>query len=136
MEKFRNGLVQWLALDIMHKYDNIPATLDEWKNAAKKEILRRAQIKAEMPLKNHTGMPYPARPFQKFNQVRNNVATGSSQPRYVPMDVDAVRLGGPLTLEERKRLFKENRCFYCRDKGHCVMERSFLPIIYYILHIT
>jgi hypothetical protein len=53
----------------MHKYDNIPATLDEWKNAAKKEILWRAQIKAEMPSKNHTGMPYPARPFQKFNQM-------------------------------------------------------------------
>ena len=49
MEKFHNGLVWWLALDIMHKYDNIPATLDEWKTAAKKEILRRAQIKAEMP---------------------------------------------------------------------------------------
>jgi hypothetical protein len=67
MEKFQNGLVRWLALDIMHKYDNIPATLDEWKNATKKEILRRAQIKAEMPSKNHTGMPYPAKPFQRFN---------------------------------------------------------------------
>ena len=29
MEKFRNGLACWLALDIMHKYENIPATLDE-----------------------------------------------------------------------------------------------------------
>jgi hypothetical protein len=34
------------------------------------------------------------------------------------MDVDIAQLGGPLTPEERKRLFKENRCFYCRDKGH------------------
>ena len=42
MEKFRNGLVRWLTLDIMHKYNNIPATLDEWKTAAKKEILWRA----------------------------------------------------------------------------------------------
>jgi hypothetical protein len=39
MEKFQNGLARWLALDIMHKYENIPATLDEWKAAAKKEIL-------------------------------------------------------------------------------------------------
>ena len=118
MEKFRNRLVWWLALDIMHKYDNIPATLDEWKNATKKEILRRAQIRAEMPPKNHTGMPYPAKPFPRFNSTRNNVATGSSQPRYVPMDVNVARLGGPLTLEERKQLFEENRCFYCQDKGH------------------
>ena len=34
------------------------------------------------------------------------------------MDVDVARLGGPLTPEERKRLMDENRCFYCRDKGH------------------
>ena len=102
----------------MHKYDNIPATLDEWKTTAKKEILRRAQIKAEMPPKNHIGMPYPAKPFQKFNQTRNNITTGPLQPRYVPMDVNMVRLGGPLTAEERKRLFEENRCFYCCDKGH------------------
>ena len=34
------------------------------------------------------------------------------------MDVDVARLGAPLTPEERKRLMDENRCFYCRDKGH------------------
>ena len=118
MEKFRNGLARWLALDIMRKYVDIPATLDEWKAAAKKEILRRAQIKAEMPSTN-SGAPYLGKPFQKIGQARNNVATGSSQPRYVPMDVDIARLGGPLMPEERKRLMDENRCFYCRDKGHC-----------------
>ena len=47
---------------------------------------------------------------------------GSSQPHYVPIDVDVARLGGPLTPEERKRLFKENRCFYCREKGHRVTK--------------
>ena len=117
MEKFRNGLARWLALDIMHKYQDIPATLDEWKTATKKEILRRAQIKAKMPSKN-SGTPYFGKPFPKFKQMQNNVATGSSQPRYVPMDVDVAWLGGPLTPEERKRLMDENRCFYCRDKGH------------------
>ena len=34
------------------------------------------------------------------------------------MDVDVARLGGPLTPEQRKQLMDENRCFYCRDKGH------------------
>ena len=70
-----------------------------------------------MPSKNN-GTPYLGKPFQKFGQTRNNVATGSSQPRYVPMDVDVARLGGPLTPKERKWLMDENRCFYCRDKGH------------------
>jgi hypothetical protein len=93
MEKFHNGLPRWLSLDIMRRYVDIPATLDEWKAAAKKEILHRAQIKAELPSANN-GMPYLGKPFQKMGQVRNNVATGSSQPRYVPMDVDVARLGG------------------------------------------
>ena len=119
MEKFRNGLVRWLALDIMHKYNNIPITLDDWKAAAKKEILCRAQIKAEMPSRNTTNIPYPTKPFQRLNnQPCNNVATGPSQPCYTPMDVDVAQLGGPLTPEERKRLLEENRCFYCQDKEH------------------
>jgi hypothetical protein len=121
MEKFRNGLAQWLALDIMRKYENIPDTLEKWKEAAKKEILRNAQINAEMPSRNTGGMPYPSQQFipSKPNYPpRNNVTTGPAPPRYVPMEVDAARLGGLLTLEERKRLFDENRCFYCRDKGH------------------
>jgi hypothetical protein len=121
MEKFRNGLAQWLALDIMRKYENIPDTLDKWKEAAKKEILRNAQINAEMPSQNTGGMPYPSRqfiPLKPNNPPHNNVTMGSAPPRYVPMEVDAAQLGGPLTPEERKRLFDENRCFYCRDKGH------------------
>jgi hypothetical protein len=103
MEKFRNRQVRWLALNIMHKYDNIPTTLDKWKTAAKKEILCRAQIKAEMPSRNNAGMPYPTKPFQKFNnQPRNNIVTRPSQPCYVPMDIDTVRLGELLTPEDRK----------------------------------
>jgi hypothetical protein len=34
------------------------------------------------------------------------------------MEVDTIQLGGLLAPEERKRLFDENWCFYCRDKGH------------------
>jgi hypothetical protein len=121
MEKFRNGLAQWLALDIMRKYKNIPDTLEKWKDAAKKEILRNAQINTEMPSRNTGGMPYPSRQFvpsKPSSPLRNNVTTGPAPPRCVPMEVDAAQLRGPLTPEERKRLFDENWCFYCRDKGH------------------
>jgi hypothetical protein len=34
------------------------------------------------------------------------------------MDVDAARLGGNLTEEEKKHLMDEGRCFYCKDQGH------------------
>jgi hypothetical protein len=43
----------------MRKYENIPDTLEKWKEAAKKEILRNAQISAEMPPRNMGGMPFP-----------------------------------------------------------------------------
>ena len=103
----------------MWKYQDIPATLDEWKAANKKEILHNAQIKAEMPLWNTSGIPYPPCPFQKVNnQPWNNVITGPFQPCYVPMDVDVAQLGGPLTPEEKKQLMDKNWCFYCWNKGH------------------
>ena len=89
MEIFRNELVWWLTLNIMWKYQDIPATLDEWKAATKKEILCNAQIKAEMPLWNTSDIPYLPHPFQKVNnQPWNNIITGPSQPCYIPMDVD------------------------------------------------
>ena len=34
------------------------------------------------------------------------------------MDVDATRLGGSLTDEEKKKLMDENKCFYCKGVGH------------------
>ena len=43
MEKFRNGLAQWLALDIMHKYVDIPATLDKW-NVMARRTVRTAMV--------------------------------------------------------------------------------------------
>ena len=34
------------------------------------------------------------------------------------MDVDATHLGGMLTDEEKRMLQQENKCFYCKIKGH------------------
>ena len=34
------------------------------------------------------------------------------------MDVDTTRLGGALTDEEKRKLQQENKCFYCKIKGH------------------
>jgi hypothetical protein len=43
-----------------------------------------------------------------------------------PMDIDAVqidnRFKGPLTPDLKQLLRKENRCFYCRNKGHSINE--------------
>ena len=34
------------------------------------------------------------------------------------MDVDAAKMGGPLTETEKEEHHKNNLCFYCHKKGH------------------
>ena len=34
------------------------------------------------------------------------------------MDIDMTRLGGALTDKEKWKLQQENKCFYCKIKGH------------------
>ena len=38
------------------------------------------------------------------------------------MDVDTMHLGGMLTDEEKKTLQQENKCFYCKIKGHILKD--------------
>ena len=40
----------------------------------------------------------------------------------VPMDVDAARLGGSLTDNKKRKLMQENKCFYCKEIGHCAKQ--------------
>src|ERR1700741_551760 len=56
------------------------------------------------------------------NRANNNNSRGeqyhtTSQGGY-HMDIDAAKMGGPLTEAEKEEHHKNNLCFYCHKKGH------------------
>ena len=93
----------------------MPQTLDEWQEAARTEVLRQAQINADLG-------PNPF-PRQEGPQNLQRQQGGGYCPRdpslaMVPMDLSMGRLGGNLTDADKKKLMDEGRCFYCKEKGH------------------
>ena len=93
----------------------MPQTLDEWQEAARTEVLRQAQINADLGPN-----PFPRREGLRTPQRQQG---GGYRPRdpslaTVPMDLSMGRLGGSLSDADKKKLMDEGRCFYCKEKGH------------------
>ena len=94
----------------------MPQTLDEWQEPARTEVLRQAQINADLGPN-----PFPRREGPRTPQRQQG---GGYRPRdpslaTVPMDLSMGRLRGNLTDADKKKLMDEGRCFYCKEKGHC-----------------
>ena len=115
MERYRRGLQQGITLKIYDKTP-MPQTLDEWQEAAQTEVLRQAQINADLgpnPFPRREGPQNPQRPQGGGYRPRDpSLAT-------IPMDLSMGRLGGNLSDADKKKLMDEGRCFYCKEKGHC-----------------
>ena len=114
MEQYHRGLQRGIALKIYDKTP-MPQTLDEWQEAARTEVLRQAQINADLGPN-----PFPRREGPRNPQRQQG---GGYRPRdpslaTVPMDLSMGRLGGSLTDADKKKLMDEGRCFYCKEKGH------------------
>ena len=114
MERYRRSLQRGIALKIYDKTP-MPQTLDEWQEAARTEVLRQAQINADLG----------PNPFPRREGLRNQQRPqgGGYCPRdpslaTVPMDLSMGRLGGNLSDTDKKKLMDEGRCFYCKEKGH------------------
>jgi hypothetical protein len=106
--RFRSGLTERVHRRILNR-ENIPKTLDEWKEAARKEIVRISEID-NANFKNQRFIPRDANTYQN-NTTKNNTP--------VPMDVDATTIPfQKLTDADREKYRKEGRCFRCRKKGH------------------
>ena len=113
MERYRRGLRRGIALKIYDKTP-MPQTLDEWQEAARTEVLRQAQINADLgpnPFPRREGPRNPQRQQGGYRPRDPSLAT-------VPMDLSMGRLGGNLTDADKKKLMDEGRCFYCKEKGH------------------
>ena len=116
--RYRAGLRENIHRRILNR-ENLPTTMEEWKDAARKEVNRTREI-------YNAGLSN----FRKGQQSRDFGAFHSQQSRptgparsngVVPMDVDATQLTLPfkkLTDEERARYRAEGRCFRCRIQGH------------------
>ena len=114
MERYRRSLRRGIALKIYDKTP-MPQTLDEWQEAARTEVLRQAQINADLGPN-----PFPRREGPRNPQRQQG---GGYRPRdpslaTVPMDLSMGRLGGNLSDADKKKLMDEGRCFYCKEKGH------------------
>jgi hypothetical protein len=106
--RFQSGLTERVHRRILNR-ENIPKTLDEWKEAARKEIVRISEID-NANFKNRRFIPHDTNTYQN-NAPKNNAP--------VPMDVDATTIPfQKLTDADREKYRKEGRCFRCREKGH------------------
>jgi hypothetical protein len=106
--RFQSGLTERVHCRILN-HENIPKTLEEWKEAARKEIVRISEID-NANFKNRWFIPRDTNTYQS-NTPKNNTP--------VPMDVDATTIPfQKLTDADREKYRKEGRCFRCREKGH------------------
>jgi hypothetical protein len=110
--RFRSGLTERVHRRILNR-ENIPKTLDEWKEAARKEVVRISEID-NANFKNRRFIPRDTNTYQSNTAKNNNP---------VPMDVDATTIPfQKLTDADREKYRKEGRCFRCREKGHMARQ--------------
>ena len=126
-DKFKHGLKKWIIQKILNR-DRWPSTLDEWQEAARREVRRNTYLVTTLgdrknfnlslqEAKWHSALlPEEAQKNRQGQKKRNNDV--------VPMEVDftSTQDSPPclkrLTPDERKKLMDEGRCFKCRLKGH------------------
>jgi hypothetical protein len=111
------------------QHDTLPTTMDQWKDAIRKEISRSREIR-------NSGLPVFGQQtrnpnFGQYQSTRQNPPPPhtNTNNQVVPMDVDATIFstvpGIPfkkLTEEERVQYMAEGRCFRCRQQGHMARQ--------------
>jgi hypothetical protein len=124
IEMFKMGLPVTIHRRIMTR-DQIPVTLGEWQEGLRREVERTRMIEASI------GSWQPRGNIS----TRENLFRGILDPRTQPrgnynrprprdpnaMDVDRVQTSG-LSFEERRKLQAENKCFFCKEKGHMISD--------------
>ena len=115
--KFREGLSKGVPSKALDR-DHIPRTIEEWKAAARTEVVR-AKEKYNAGLTGNQRRNPPKAGM--YPQTQTCPQSNSNNSGVVPMEVDNV-MGQTnfkkLTPEEWAQLTKEGRCFRCRLQGH------------------
>jgi hypothetical protein len=107
--QFKDGLPDALHKAVLLNVRPTPTTLEGWEDAAREQHELWVEIQASL------GHRTPYGRQQRWQQVLGP----KKQPRRDPnaMDVDGAKIS-TLTVEERKRLQQEGRCFGCKKQGH------------------
>src|ERR1700749_2029292 len=95
--------------------------LDDWKNAARRMHQKWREV--ENAKRKQRGV-FKDLLFGSSNTNQNRGGQRPNRSQHVPMQVDTVTTTEinatrtRLTPKLRKRLRREGKCFYCREKGH------------------
>jgi hypothetical protein len=126
VDKFKQGLKKWIVKKIL-EHDTWPASLDEWQEAARREVRRAKYTTVTLggDRKNYNlslqEAKWKAALFPETNQRRGHSGSRRNN-EVVPMEVDYAATQNPrlkkLTPDKRKKLIDEGRCFKCCLKGH------------------
>ena len=100
---YRRGLKNGLHRAILEKTSPWPTTLIGWQDAARRQHAVYKEVKVSMD------QTKPGRWVQLKGKKKSNEPT--------PMDVDTIRTTS-MTSDEKKKLFEEKKCFYCKKEGH------------------
>jgi hypothetical protein len=110
--------------------DKWPTTLEEWEEVARREVRRSKYIQTMLGDRKNFDMSLQEAKWQAALQIpkgesRKKPHQNNRQNHdVVPMEVDYASTQEQvphlkrLTLDERKKLIDEGRCFKCRLKGH------------------
>jgi hypothetical protein len=96
---YRAGLCENIHQQVINR-ENLPNTMTEWKEAARKEVGRVKELQSTGLIGLHQNQPRDQHVYQTGNQ---HVSHPSSNNQHVPMDVDSTNISVPfrkLTDEE------------------------------------
>ena len=103
----------------------MPTNMDEWKEAARKEVNRIQEFYNTGLSGNRGNQRSRDQHNYQSNQRQSNVPRNNANSTHVPMDVDNATTTLPfqkLTDDERAQYRAEGRCFQCRLKGHLARD--------------
>ena len=121
---YRTGLRDQVHRRILLR-ENMPTDMDEWKEAARKEVNQIREFYNVGLSGNRGNQRARDQHAYQSNQRQNNTPRNNSNSAHVPMDVDNTTATLPfqkLTDDERAQYRAEGRCFRCRLKGHLARD--------------
>lgn len=118
--QFKKGLDRRIHLKILQR-DPMPAeTLDQWEEAARKEVERQAFIDASLGPREFRGSWSDKKDQRRDKQGKWKKGVPYHRPEKDPdaMDVDVVRVPETTDQNAREKQRSEGRCFLCNKQGH------------------